>query len=282
MEIVKSKELSGKILIYHPYVSLRGVLLIKEMLKQNFIPDNKSEVFDETPCAMCGVQRSKHDEYMKTGSLKGFRKLNDEDLHGYMPLRCIIAHGSIDRNIITQERNRFNSPDNYDGKYLYITIGSDVIMEGFDYKGLRHIYVVTHTTNISELIQVIGRGARHGSHEQLPINLRNVRIYLLTSTIPGKQSHEEYRYIKKMIDHIEIQKIEREINAEAIDSDIHFSTTRSDKDDLISLTFKPAYKIPNYKLQDLELSHFYAFHANDEVRLIKHIIKRLFYKRSRL
>lgn len=267
-KIVKSKELSGKILIYHPNVSLTGVMMIDEFMKRNNIPDNKSEAFDNTPCSICGTERIKHDAYLKT--------VDDNDLHGYMPVRWIMAHGSIDKNVMTQERNRFNSPDNYGGHHVYITIGSNVIMEGYDYKGLRHIICLTHTVNISELIQLIGRGARHGSHEQLPVDKHDLRIYLLTSTLSGEVSHEEHRYIKKMIDHIEIQKIEREIHSEAVDSDIHYDTTHSDEDDIISLKFKPTYKIPNYKLEDLQLSHFYAFHANDEVRLIKYIIKRLF------
>lgn len=267
-KIVKSKELSGKILIYHPNVSLTGVMMIEEFMRRNNIPDNKSEAFDNTPCSVCGIERINHDSHMK--------RVDDSELHGYMPVRWIIAHGSIDKSIMTQERNRFNSPDNYQGHHVYITIGSNVILEGYDYKELRHIICLTHTVNISELIQLIGRGARHGSHERLPAEYHNLHIYLLTSTLEGEVSHEEHRYIKKMIDHLEIQKIEREIHSEAIDSDIHFDTTVTDSDDLISLKFKPTYKIPNYKLDDLKLSHFYAFHANDEVRLIKYIIKRLF------
>jgi hypothetical protein len=154
IEIVRSKKLSGKILIYHPYVSLSGVMSVDEFMRRNHIPDNKSESFDETPCSICGTERVKHDAYLKT--------VNDEDLHGYMPVRWIMAHGSIDRSIMTQERNRFNSPDNNMGQFIYITIGSNVIMEGYDYKGLRHIFCLTHTTNISELIQLIGRGDKFG------------------------------------------------------------------------------------------------------------------------
>jgi hypothetical protein len=268
MKIVKSKELSGKILIYHPKVSLTGVMMIDEFMKRNNLPDNKSEAFDNTPCSICGVERINHDIHMK--------KVDDSELHGYMPIRWIMAHGSIDKNVMTQERNRFNSPDNSSGHHLYITIGSNVILEGYDYKELRHIICLTHTVNISELIQLIGRGARHGSHERLSVDKHDLRIYLLTSTLEGEVSHEEHRYIKKMIDHLEIQKIEREMHAMAIDSDIHYETTSTDTDDLISLRFKPGYKVPNYKLDELKLSYFYAFHANDEVRLIKYIIKRLF------
>lgn len=263
--IISNPAKRGKILIYHPYVTMSGVLLIQEMLSRNGIPELGAEVRDNTPCSKCGVDRGVHAEHQK--------KVKDEDLHDYMPVRFIIAHGNIDHNILTRQRNTFNSPDNAYGEHIMIIIGSKVITEGFDYKGLRHLFVMYHTVNISELIQVIGRGVRHESHSQVQIEHRVVNIYLLIGT-----PHEEYRYIKKMADHLEIQKIEKIMNAVSIDANIHHDIVmpKSGKDDLVSMVFKPDPKMNTMSLKDLKLSTFYAFYMNDEIRTIKYIIKRLF------
>lgn len=264
-EVISNPNKRGKILMYHPYVTMSGVLLIQEMLSRNGIPELGAEVRDNTPCSRCGVSREKHKEHLQ--------KVKDEELHDYMPVRFIIAHGNIDHNILTRQRNTFNSPDNAYGEHIMIIIGSKVITEGFDYKGLRHLFVMYHTVNISELIQVIGRGVRHESHSQVKLEHRVVNIYLLLGT-----PHEEFRYIKKMADHLEIQKIEKIMNSVSIDANIHHDVVmpKSGKDDLVSMVFKPSPSIGPIQLKDLKLSTFYAFYMEDEIRTIKYVIKRLF------
>lgn len=264
-KVIADPDKRGKILIYHPYVTMSGVLLIQEMLSRNGIPELGAEIRDNTPCSRCGVDREHHKDHLQ--------KVKDDELHDYMPVRFIIAHGNIDHNVLTRQRNTFNSPDNAYGEHIMIIIGSKVITEGFDYKGLRHLFVMYHTVNISELIQVIGRGVRHESHSQVKLEHRVVNIYLLLGT-----PHEEFRYIKKMADHLEIQKIEKIMNAVSIDANVHHEVVmpKSGKDDLVSMVFKPNPTIGPIPLKDLKLSTFYAFYMEDEIRTIKYVIKRLF------
>lgn len=269
-KLLSSKTNNGKILIYHPFVTMSGILLIREIFRRNGIVDLHSDALDDTPCSICGIIRKDH-------------KSTQDNKHEYKPVRFIIAHGGIDRNILTSQRDRFNSPENPIGEEIKIIIGSNVIKEGFDFKGIQHLLVMMHTVHISELIQIIGRGARHESHMQLPPSQRVVNVYLFVSALLGNKkddvSHEEYRYIKKMADHLEIQKIEKVINAVAVDANIHRDVVMPEgmnQDNLVSMYFKPDPEIKGYKLNQLQLSTFYAFYADDEIRLLKYIIKRLF------
>lgn len=256
--VLTNKDVNGKMIIYHPFVSMSGVLLIKELLKRNHIPDIYGEADDLTPCSLCGVIREKHKEYD----------------HEFKPTRFIIAFGGIDRSVLNRHRNRFNSPDNTMGENIKILIGSRVIKEGFDFTAVRHMFVTFKPVNMSELIQVIGRAVRHASHRQLIPEHQNVTVYLMISSMKGKTTHEELNYIRKMSDHLEIQKIEKIMNSVAVDANVYKKPNIED-DSLIAVKYKIP-EIKKYKLKDLELSTFYAFYANEEVLHLKYIIKRLF------
>lgn len=267
--ILTNKNMNGKIIIYHPFVSMSGILLLRELLKKNHIPDLYGEADDLTPCSICGVVRELHDKHMNDRT-----KVKDDELHGYIPTRFIAAYGGIDRSVLNRHRNRFNSPDNLIGQNIKILIGSRVIKEGFDFSAVRHLFVMYKPINMSELIQVIGRGVRHASHSQLSPSHQNVTIYLMVSSMKGKTTHEEMTYVKKMSDHLEIQKIEKIMNSSAVDANIYKRPT-IDEDSLVSVKYEVPH-IKKYNIKELELSTFYAFYANEEVRTIKYIIKRLF------
>jgi len=62
---------------------------------------------------------------------------------------------------------RFNASDNIDGEYISLIIGSKVISEGFTFKNIRNEFIFTPHWNYSETSQVIARGWRLGSHNEL-------------------------------------------------------------------------------------------------------------------
>lgn len=62
----------------------------------------------------------------------------------------------------------FNSNTNLNGIQIKTILGSRKIKEGLDIKALRNLYIVELPFNISNLIQVIGRGVRNDSHSMLP------------------------------------------------------------------------------------------------------------------
>lgn len=61
----------------------------------------------------------------------------------------------------------FNNPKNMKGEYISTIIGSRVIMEGFSFKNIQSEYILTPHWNYSETSQIIARGLRLGSHNDL-------------------------------------------------------------------------------------------------------------------
>jgi hypothetical protein len=61
----------------------------------------------------------------------------------------------------------FNSRQNMHGEYISVIIGSRVIMEGFSFKNIQSEYILTPHWNYSETSQIIARGFRLGSHNDL-------------------------------------------------------------------------------------------------------------------
>lgn len=268
-----------KIMIYHDKVKMSGVLLIQELLKTNDIIDEHGEPTDKTICCICGKKLSEHSTN-----------------HVYHPARFIMAHSDIDKIVMDQSLAKYNAPDNSHGLNYMILIGSRKIKESYDFKDIQNIIYISLPTNIPTFIQVLGRCIRKHSHINLPPEQRIVKVRILISTINMTLKHldsispEMYKYIDKLLDYIVIQNIEREINRYAIDADIHrdiimskeliaeyFPDGKEPISRLGNLYFDPTYYIPQYNLDELNLSTFSAYRYNDEeVKTISYIIKRLF------
>lgn len=93
----------------------------------------------------------------------------------------VILKGNIQPKRIQSLLNTFNHPDNKHGKYIKIIIGSPIVSEGLTFKNIRQIHILEPSWNMSKIDQIIGRGIRFKSHSDLPVNERNVQIYLHTA-----------------------------------------------------------------------------------------------------
>lgn len=60
-----------------------------------------------------------------------------------------------------------NNSKNMKGEYISTILGSRVIMEGFTFKNIQSEYIITPHWNYSETSQIIARGLRLGSHNDL-------------------------------------------------------------------------------------------------------------------
>lgn len=82
--------------------------------------------------------------------------------------------------------------DQYNSGEVPIILGTGSASEGLDLKGTRLIQLLEPHWNNARLDQVIGRGVRYKSHDDLPNNERNVKIEKFYSTVP-----ESGRIIKR-------------------------------------------------------------------------------------
>jgi len=289
-----------KLMIYHDRVKMSGVLTIGEILRVNGFIDEFSEPIDRTRCAFCTGTMGNHDTHVKSCGLIE---------HKYHPARFVMAHSDIDRPTMDASLQKYSASENSHGGSYKILVGSKIIKEGYDMKSVQHLFVLTLPVNISALIQVMGRCVRKGSHADLPLSAREVKIRLFITTLDRGDhriardaiSPEELRYVEKLNDYMVIQKIEREINRAAVDSPIHrdiimprelLNEYFPNRRDITTKTIYETSDTPvstlgnlyfnveqphTYDLKDLNLLTFTAYgYYNEEITMISYIIKRLF------
>lgn len=277
-----------KMMIYHRRVSMSGVKLIGELLNQNGFISEYSNPTNTTRCSVCGGLMSKHERHVKEENI---------EQHDFKPCRFVIVHSDIDERVWQQSLELFNSSENAFGEYAKIFIGSKKIQEGFEVKCVQHLHIVGMPVDISSLLQVFGRVSRKGSHEFLPSEYNRVFVNIYVTawekTMPVKMlSPDEQRYLDKLNNYIEIQKIEKTFHENAIDATIHrdrimpksllevYFPSGQKKDPVNSignLYFEPKMEMPFIPLDKLDLRTFNAYgHFEDEISTILYIIKRLF------
>ena len=104
--------------------------------------------------------------------------------------------GTTKKNTVPDIMENYNSGDKP------ILVMSDSGAEGLDLKGTRTIQIVNPHFNDGKIRQVIGRGARLGSHDYLPKDQRNISVVHYHSTLPkpmlGKQPLTVDQYMHQM------------------------------------------------------------------------------------
>jgi hypothetical protein len=277
---------NGKIQISHQTVRMSGVLFIQEVLLRNGILDEYANPTPDTLCVKCGIRQRSHSR---------------QD-HAFVPARFIIAHGDIDRATMERSLEKYRLPENVEGDLYRILVGSKLLNEAYDLNAVRQVWVMSVPANISALLQIFGRSIRTGSHLMLPPEKRNVRIGLFIHSLPTAAlrridlTYEERKYFEKLQDYIVIQILDRVLNASAIDAitnrDTIFPPSASKhRAELGLLYFEPAdvfgkhlIDIANneraFTRENINLTTFYPFHADEEVRTILYVIKRLLIEQS--
>lgn len=115
-----------------------------------------------------------------------------------------------------------NNSKNMKGEYISTIIGSRVIMEGFSFKNKQKIYILTPHWNYSETSQVIARGLRVGSHNDLIKTgvIPEVEIYHYV-TLPSSKNLSEsidlHMYQIAENKDLKIQKVMRTLKESAFD-----------------------------------------------------------------
>ena len=277
-EIIKKK--GGKIFIYHNNIEY-GTNFIKKILNENGYIHYENEIEINTKCCICNIPKNKH---------------KNVD-HNFTACRYININGLIDKRIIKNYLEKFNSPSNKYGNEIFIIIGSPILKEGYNLLQLRNIMIMSRPPNIATIIQIIGRGYRTYSHTILPEDQRNINIMIYLSSIPLKYkgnknlqyTNEELNYKNMIKNYIIIKNIEEILNKEAIDSFINRkkilqSMSKSLNKDLFSINKYEVQVNKNLKklvkLKKLKNDTFNIFFNDNEIKEIIIKIKKLFITES--
>jgi hypothetical protein len=84
---------------------------------------------------------------------------------------------------ITNERNK-------EGHFIKVILISQAGSEGIDFKFIRQVHILDPWYNINRIEQIIGRAVRNFSHKSLPLEQRNVQIFLHGTILPFNKSIE--------------------------------------------------------------------------------------------
>jgi len=295
-----------KVFIAHPQVQY-GVLIIQEILRENGYIDHMAPHTNNTRCAICNVIFENHSNISSPNTSIGNATKNivslpntsigkeNEELHEFIPARFISLYGGMNDNMLKTLKYKYNSPQNTHGELYKILLGSRIVFEGADFKAIRHLMIMSFPMDISTIIQILGRGARDGSHSLLPPDEQNIRFYIYVSSVASTSStsktsgrelsYEERRYFEKMEDYLTIQLMEKVINANSIDAVLNYNYTSKVNDPLILMPFRPSEKFGKWlriidkqvQLSTLLLDEriFEVYYSNTEVSMIVYVIKRL-------
>ena len=175
-----------------------------------------------------------------------------------------------------------NSPVNKDGSKLKIIIGSPFISEGITFKNIRQIHILEPYWNFSRIDQVIGRGIRFRSHEDLPQKDRVVDIYLHVAIGDSvENSIDVYKYKICQFKDTNNKKVEYILKKNSIDCFLNKS--RNMLKDVLDYTRECQYKkceyICPFEITDeteQDDSFELSIHGMEEFDFIKKNIKNIF------
>ena len=236
----------GKIMIYHHRVHMSGVVLVGEILRMNGFADEYGEVTEETLCTICGLARRLHKSASTPGTpgtstrtstsmsastpgTSTSTSTSTSARHEFAAARFTLAHSDIDRAEMLRSIARFNAPSNSTGEQIRVLIGSKVIREGLNFRSVRHLLVASMPTDYPTLLQVFGRVVRKESHRELPKAERNVtiRIYVGSLGDGAPLTPELQRYADKGQEFLVIQRVERALQAGAVDGYANYERVRA-------------------------------------------------------
>jgi superfamily II DNA or RNA helicase len=277
-DILNNKE--GQTLIYSRYVNFAGIKLFQEILYingfENWATYNNGDL---RPISLHYKTFEKYENWIKNDKNKDVQ---------FIPAKFATIFNIYNNFERENIKNIFNSRENKYGKEIKIIMGSDLIKESIDLKRVQHIRIINYLENFSNKEQLIGRGIRYKSFDDIANKIVNIYTYVSslrksnTSYKYGKWSIEELEYKNDEQHHIEIKKIERSIKISSIDCNMNkdkYNKDYSKNCNYMKCKYKCLYDDIDFKNIYNTNNEFiyYFFFFNDIIFDISNIINRIFY-----
>ena len=100
------------------------------------------------------------------------------------PKYCILSSSDpeiMGNTTINSLMTKINHPDNKDGSVVKAILITQVASEGLNFYNIREMHLIDAWFHFNRIDQIIGRGIRNCSHKNLPIEDRNVSVFLHAS-----------------------------------------------------------------------------------------------------
>jgi hypothetical protein len=111
------------------------------------------------------------------------------------------------------------NPDNKDGSIVKVVLLSQAGGQGLDFTNIRQVHILEPWYNMNRLEQVIGRAVRNCSHKSLPLEKRNVQIFLHGSLLRTRDTEAADLYVYRTAEAkaVQIGEVSRVLKEIAVD-----------------------------------------------------------------
>jgi len=106
---------------------------------------------------------------------------------------------------------------NMNGERVKVVLISQAGSEGIDLNYLRQVHIMEPWYNMNRIEQIIGRARRNCSHKDLPLEERNVQLYLHATILDNIESMDMFLYRKSEIKSVKIGKVSKILKSVAVD-----------------------------------------------------------------
>ena len=198
----------GVILIYSQYIDGGLIPLALALEELGFTrAGNVSSLFKKS---------SMQTENIDSLTFKSKSEFNGEIFN---PAKYIMITGD---KSISPDNNKdlelVTSEDNKDGSKVKVVLISQAGSEGLDFKFIRQVHIMEPWYNMNRIEQIIGRGVRTCSHKLLPLEKRNVQIFLHASILNNRtEAVDIYVYRMAELKALQIGRVSRVLKQSSID-----------------------------------------------------------------
>ena len=139
---------------------------------------------------------------------------------------------------------------NINGERVKVVLISQAGSEGIDLNYLRQVHIMEPWYNMNRIEQIIGRARRNCSHKDLPLEKRNVQVFLHATLLDEVESMDMFLYRKSEIKSIKIGKISKILKSVAVDCILNKEQQSfSQMSEVVNITLSD-YNVIEYEVKD--------------------------------
>ena len=138
--------------------------------------------------------------------------------------------------------------NNMNGERVKVVLISQAGSEGIDLNYLRQVHIMEPWYNMNRIEQIIGRARRNCSHKDLPLEERNVQLFLHSTLLDKIESMDMFLYRKSEIKSVKIGKVSKLLKSVAVDCILN-----KEQQSFSKMTEVVKIKLSNYKEIDFEV-----------------------------
>ena len=165
-----------------------------------------------------------------------------------------------------KEIEALRSDKNKNGEVIKVIIGSPTVAEGLDFKRIREVHIMDPWYNLNKIEQIIGRGIRFCSHNDLEEKYRNVTVYLHAGYMKKKESIDIHIYKDAEKKAKEMGEIEKILKKSAVDCYLNSKMNHIKDEDVETIEYVSSQNTSNELLpSDKPYTKICSFNENCDI-----------------